>query len=165
MVQREMDGPGQQSWEAPPAEGNLRKANSGMALNSWHRGLAKSFLPCGEKVIFKFSFEKFQFQRISLELSFLVSALKHGCPVVPWGWESHWPILCWERWAGMPRYRHSFKPMLRNFVNHQNVIASFCWHSGSEICLMHFPADIHIRDADHQGQRELCRKLQVWGQL
>lgn len=26
-----MDGPGQQSWEAPAAEGDLRKANSGMA--------------------------------------------------------------------------------------------------------------------------------------
>lgn len=33
MVQRKMDGPGQQGREAPPAEGNLRKANSGMALN------------------------------------------------------------------------------------------------------------------------------------
>lgn len=58
MVQREMDGPGQQSWEAPAAEGDLRKANSGMAptpgTGAW---LAHSF--CVGKGSFTFSFERF----------------------------------------------------------------------------------------------------------
>lgn len=53
------------------------------------RGLARPFLLCGEKVIFRFSFERFQFQKNSLDKPFVVSTLKHGCPAVPRAWEAH----------------------------------------------------------------------------
>ena len=141
MVQREMDGPGQQSWEAPPAEGNLRKAQSGMTLTSCRRGSASSFL-CVRKRSFSVHLWQTSVPEHLLEFPFLVFTLQCGWPAVSRGFRAlHWPLPYREHCTGIPRYRNVFKPMLRNWGNNCNVMASFCRQGRAEIC----PDTFHCR--------------------
>ena len=164
MVQREVDGPGQQSWEAPAAEGNLRKAQPGTS-RSPSAGLGRLAPLHASKAICRFSFDGRQFQ------------------------STHWvtiPSVCTPGWwpCCPSASEHCSDPScIENIVPESpdadtslsqccglgEITAMWWLFSASRVGLtyvrMCFIAGVHIRDADHQSQRELRRKLQMWGHL
>ena len=133
MVQREVDGPGQQSWEAPPAEGNLRKAQPGTS-RSPSAGLGRLAPLHASKAICRFSFEGRQFQNTHwVTIPSVCTPGRWPCCAQSFR-ALLWPLLYWEHCTRIPRCRHIFKPMLWTWGNNCNVVAFFCQQGRTEVC-------------------------------